>query len=60
MNLTVKKTESKILTSIERELYKLLQRDTDQLDLPGIIKKGLKALKAIVTLVYAIQNYCQN
>ena len=49
-----------ILVTIREEIYKFLQQDIDSLDLPEIIKKALKTLKAIVTFVSTIKSYGQN
>ena len=49
-----------ILVSIGEKLKKFLQRDIDSLELPDIIKKALKTLKAILTFIHAIVNHGQN
>ena len=47
-----------ILVPLGEEIYKFGQ-DIDSLNLPNIIKKALKMLKAIVTFLRAIKNHDQ-
>lgn len=62
-NNQVTDTEDKnkrYVTNNGEETRKFLQQDIDSLNLSGIIKKPVKALKAIVAFVRAIKNHGQN
>ena len=48
------------ITNNGEETRKFLQQDIDSLNLSEIIKKPVKALKAIVAFVRAIKNHGQN
>ena len=49
-----------IFISIGEEFCKFLQRGIESLDLPEIINKALKTLKAIFAFACTIKNYGQN
>ena len=62
-NNQVTDTEDKnkrYVTNNGEETRKFLQQDIDSLNLSEIIKKPVKALKAIVAFVRAIKNHGQN
>lgn len=62
-NNQVTDTEDKnkrYVTNNGEETRKFLQQDIDSLNLSDIIKKPVKALKAIVAFVRAIKNHGQN
>ena len=49
-----------LLLTTEEEIYKFLQQHIDLLNLPEIIKKSVKTLKAIVVFVCALKKHGQN